>query len=186
MNLRTLRVIEYNKIVEMLTTFASSPMAKRKCQRIKPRKDLAMIETLQQETRDALRRLNTQGNLSFAGLKDIGASLKRLEVEGILTTAELLDVASMLDLAATATVSKVIHGNTEKISDETVKRVQQELERTGYIPNMAGILLARNNSRIIGVVVNDHVKYEGRVLEDGFVMASLNVCSRHMYSNGEL
>ena len=61
-----------------------------------------MIETLQQETRDALRRLNTQGNLSFAGLKDIGASLKRLEVEGILTTAELLDVASMLDLALTA------------------------------------------------------------------------------------
>lgn len=41
---------------------------------------------------------------------------------------------------------------TEKISDETVKRVQQELENSGYIPNMAGILLARNNSRIIGVV----------------------------------
>ena len=59
----------------------------------------------------------------------------------------------------------------EKISDETIKRVQQELERSGYIPNMAGILLARNNSRIIGVVVNDHEKYEGRVLEDGFVMA---------------
>ena len=29
---------------------------------------------------------------------------------------------------STATVSKVIHGKTEKISDETVKRVQQELE----------------------------------------------------------
>ena len=38
---------------------------------------------------------------------------------------------------------------------------------------IAGILLAGNNSKIIGVVVNDHVKYEGRVLEDGFVMASL-------------
>lgn len=97
----------------------------------------------------------------------------------------IVDVADALGLS-TATVSKVIHGNTEKISDETVKRVQQELERTGYIPNMAGILLARNNSRIIGVVVNDHVKYEWRGLEDGFVMASLNVCSRHMYSNGEL
>lgn len=92
----------------------------------------------------------------------------------------IVDVADALGLS-TATVSKVIYGNTEKISDETVKRVQQELERTGYIPNMAGILLARNNSRIIRVVVNDHVKYEGRVLEDGFVMASLNVCSRHMY-----
>ena len=74
----------------------------------------------------------------------------------------IVDVADALGLS-TATVSKVIHGNTEKISDETVKRVQQELERT----------VARNNSKIIGVVVNDHVKYEGRVLEDGFVMASL-------------
>ena len=78
----------------------------------------------------------------------------------------IVDVADALGLS-TATVSKVIHGKTEKISDETVKRVQQELESSGYIPNMAGILLARNNSRIIGVVVNDNVKYEGRVLEDG-------------------
>lgn len=60
----------------------------------------------------------------------------------------IVDVADALGLS-TATVSKVIHGKTEKISDETIKRVQQELERSGYIPNMAGILLARNNSRIL-------------------------------------
>ena len=72
----------------------------------------------------------------------------------------------------------------EKISDETIKRVQQELERSGYIPNMAGILLARNNSRIIGVVVNDHEKYEGRVLEDGCVMSSLNALSREVNEKG--
>ena len=52
----------------------------------------------------------------------------------------IVDVADALGLS-TATVSKVIHGKTEKISDETVKRVQQELERSGYIPNMAGILI---------------------------------------------
>ena len=95
----------------------------------------------------------------------------------------IIDVADALGLS-TATVSKVIHGKTEKISDETVKRVQQELERSGYIPNMAGILLARNNSRIIGVVVNDHVKYEGRVLEDGFVMSSLNALSHEVNEKG--
>lgn len=69
----------------------------------------------------------------------------------------IADVADALGLS-TATVSKVIHGKTEKISDKTVKRVQQELERSGYIPNMAGILLARNNSKIIGVVVNDQFR----------------------------
>ena len=95
----------------------------------------------------------------------------------------IVDVADSLGLS-TATVSKVIHGKTKKISDETVKRVQQELERSGYIPNMAGILLARNNSRIIGVVVNDHVKYEGKVLEDGFVMSSLNALSHEVNEKG--
>ena len=95
----------------------------------------------------------------------------------------IVDVADALGLS-TATVSKVIHGKTEKISDETVKRVQQELENSGYIPNMAGILLARNNSRIIGVVVNDHEKYEGRVLEDGFVMSSLNALSHEVNEKG--
>ena len=91
----------------------------------------------------------------------------------------IVDVADSLGLN-TATVSKVIHGKTENISEETVKRVQQELESSGYIPNMAGILLARNNSKIIGVVVNDHVKYEGNVLEDGFVMSSPNALSHEV------
>ena len=95
----------------------------------------------------------------------------------------IVDVADTLGLS-TATVSKVIHSKTEKISNKTVKRVQQKLKSSGYIPNMAGILLARNNSRIIGVVVNDHEKYAGRVLEDGFVMSSLNALSHEVNEKG--
>lgn len=66
----------------------------------------------------------------------------------------IADVAEELGLS-TATVSNVLHGKTHKMSEATIKRVEQKLEETGYIPNMAGILLARNNSRIIGVAVND-------------------------------
>lgn len=95
----------------------------------------------------------------------------------------LADIADKLGLS-TATVSNVIHGKVNKVSDETVKRVQQELQDSGYIPNMAGILLAQNNSRIIGVIIDDNVKYEGRVLEDGFVMASLNALSREVNEKG--
>ncbi len=87
------------------------------------------------------------------------------------------DIAQELGLS-TATVSNVIHGKTKKISDETVRRVQELIEKRGYMPNMAEILLAQNNSRIIGVVVNDHEKYEGHVLEDGFIAASVNALSR--------
>ena len=82
----------------------------------------------------------------------------------------IVDIAEQLGVS-TATVSNVIHGKTAKISDTTVKMVQQKLEEMQYIPNMAGILLAQNNSRIIGVLINDHPKYEGKVLEDGFIFA---------------
>ncbi len=85
----------------------------------------------------------------------------------------IVDIAEELGLS-TATVSNVIHGKTKKISDETVKRVQELLEQKQYIPSMAGILLAQNDSRIIGVVINDHEKYEGHVLEDGFIASCLN------------
>lgn len=95
----------------------------------------------------------------------------------------IIDIAEELGLS-TATVSNVIHGKTNKISDETVKRVQQLLEQKRYIPSMAGILLAQNNSRIIGIVVNDHEKYESRVLEDNFIASSLNHLSTELEQAG--
>lgn len=85
----------------------------------------------------------------------------------------IVDIAEELGLS-TATVSNVIHGKTKKISRETVKRVQELLEKREYVPSMAGILLSQNNSRIVGVVVNNHEKYENKVLEDAFISASLN------------
>ena len=85
----------------------------------------------------------------------------------------IVDIADELGVS-TATVSNVIHGKTKKISDRTVRRVQEKLEERGYIPNMAATLLAQNSSRIIGIVINDHEKYEGRVLMDPFVAAAVN------------
>lgn len=91
----------------------------------------------------------------------------------------IADIAEELGLS-TATVSNVIHGKTKKISDETVKRVQELLEKRQYIPNMAGILLAQNDSKIVGVVINDHEKYEGHTLEDQFISASVNALAKEM------
>ena len=93
------------------------------------------------------------------------------------------DIADELGVS-TATVSNVLHGKTEKISERTVKAVEKKLEERGYIPNMAAALLARNNSRIIGVVVNDHLKYEGHVFEDPFISAAVNHLSDRIEEAG--
>ncbi|MDD6195196.1 MAG: LacI family DNA-binding transcriptional regulator [Lachnospiraceae bacterium] len=94
------------------------------------------------------------------------------------------DIADELGLS-TATVSNVIHGKTKKISDETIKRVQEKLEERQYIPSMAGILLAQNSSKIIGIFVNDHEKYEGHTLDDMFMASSLNYLSTEIEKQGK-
>lgn len=99
------------------------------------------------------------------------------------TRVRIRDIAEELGLS-TATVSNVIHGKTRKISDETVRRVQALLEERQYIPSMAGILLAQNSSKIIGIFINDHEKYEGHTLEDAFIASSLNCLSGEIEKQG--
>ncbi len=95
----------------------------------------------------------------------------------------ICDIAEELGVS-TATVSNVIHGKTKKISDETVKRVQQLIEEWEYIPSMAGILLAQNDSKIVGVVINNGKKYEGNVLEDPFISSAVNHLSAEIEKSG--
>ena len=56
----------------------------------------------------------------------------------------ICDIAEELGLS-TATVSNVIHGKTNKVSDATVQRVMALLERRQYIPSMAGTKPLRNH-----------------------------------------
>lgn len=89
------------------------------------------------------------------------------------------DIAEEMGVS-TATVSNVIHGKTKKISDRTVAKVQEKLQESGYIPNMAAVLLAQNSSKIVCVVVSDHERYEGRMLEDPFVAQMINTISKEL------
>lgn len=93
------------------------------------------------------------------------------------------DIAEEIGVS-TATVSNVIHGKTKKISDRTVAKVQEKLQESGYIPNMAAVLLAQNSSKIVCVVVSDHEKYEGKMLEDPFVAQMINTISKELSALG--
>lgn len=93
------------------------------------------------------------------------------------------DIAEELGVS-TATVSNVIHGKTKKISDKTVAKVQEKLEESGYIPNMAAVLLAQNTSKIVCVILSDDISYEGKMIEDPFVSGMLNYLSKELTKNG--
>lgn len=132
MNKRSLRILEYNKILTMLTEYATSPMAKKRCDRLKPQRDISTINVLQEETRDALLRLNRQGNVSFTGLTDVGASIKRLEVKGALTARELLDIAALLN--TTQNVRK--YGDGSDLADTVTSRNSETDDTICYFDSL--------------------------------------------------
>ncbi len=64
------------------------------------------------------------------------------------------DIAAYTGVSPT-TVSNVIHGRTAKVSEETKIKVEKALKELNYHSHMAGRLLAKNGSRIIGVIFQE-------------------------------
>ncbi len=126
MNKRSLRILEFTKILSMVNEYAVSPMAKRRIDRMKPQRDIDVIRKLQEETNDALNRLNRHGNISFSGLRDIGASIKRLEVQGTLTSQELLDIAAVLQVAKAVKQ----YGDGSDLTEALASRNQEPVSQT--------------------------------------------------------
>ncbi len=133
MNQKVLRTLEYNKIITQLSENASSPLGKELCHKLLPSSDILEITKLQQETADALSRLLKKGSLSFRGAKDIGASLKRLEVGSTLSAGELLNISSLLD--CTLRVKAYGRGGDEEETSDTLSELFNGLEPLSSLNN---------------------------------------------------
>ena len=102
MNIKSLKTLEYDKIIAQLKEYASSPLGRDMCGSLLPSTDIHEIRQAQSETTDALTRVRMKGSISFSGLKDITGSLKRLEIGSSLSVSELLSLSSNLTLSARA------------------------------------------------------------------------------------
>lgn len=97
MNEKVLRILEYTKIISQLKEKATSEPGKKLAESLLPMTDLDEIRKAQNQTADALGRLFAKGSTSFGSNKDLGMSLKSLEVGSVLSVIELLRIASFLD-----------------------------------------------------------------------------------------
>lgn len=97
MNTKVLTTLEYNKIIDLLTEKADSEPGKKLCCDLVPSTDLSAIRTAQRETKDALARLFRIGSTSFGSNRDLGFSIRSLEIGSSLSISELLKLASFLD-----------------------------------------------------------------------------------------
>lgn len=102
MNQKALKILEYDKIIALLTEQATSDSGRELCRNLEPMTDYGQIIQAQTETADALNRLYRKGGISFAGLKNPGFQMKRLEIGGVLNIEELLMICTLLEITKRA------------------------------------------------------------------------------------
>lgn len=100
MNIKASQALEYEKILEMLAEKASSPAGKDMCKNLLPSVKPEVIETMQQETADALGRLIRNSAVSFGSSIDIKGVLTELKIGRTLSAGQLLTIARLLEITS--------------------------------------------------------------------------------------
>ncbi|MDO4617499.1 MAG: endonuclease MutS2 [Lachnospiraceae bacterium] len=100
MNKKALKTLEFDKIIDLLTARATSPMGQERCRKLLPSDSLGDIQTMQKQTADALSCLFKKGSISFGSVKNIYPIIRRLEIGSSLNSSELLQIASLLENTA--------------------------------------------------------------------------------------
>lgn len=134
MNKKVIHTLEFDKIIDMLTEEADSPLGKDSARRLRPLSDRDEIVALQAETSHALTRVFHHGPLSFHGLADIRPSLVPLSKGGTLGAGELLRIGALLDVAKRAVQFDQKDEETDFLSGrfaglQTFPEINQEIKR---------------------------------------------------------
>lgn len=96
---KSLKKLELDKVLELLSSHAASAAAKEQALAVKPLADADEIRLLQSQTSDACRLMTLKGTPGFGGIRDVGASLARAERGGCLSAEELLQIGGVLKCA---------------------------------------------------------------------------------------
>ena len=122
MDERTLRILEFDKIINKLRSLCASELGKELAEEAVPERQLSVVERRLKETTDAVDFILRRGNPPIGGLHDIRSSLKRVEIGSVLNPGELLRVADTLRTARnlksySSTVSAQANESSNHIGD---------------------------------------------------------------------
>ena len=96
MNERTIKALEYNKIINMISEKAESELGRIRINEISPLTDIDEIRHLQNQTEQAHSIILKKGTPPLYGIKNILPEVKRVELGGALTPGGLLKISDML------------------------------------------------------------------------------------------
>ena len=114
---RTLRVLEFTKILDMLASFAVTDMGREACEKLTPLSDLAQVNEALEETEEAQVILTYLGDSPLIGFPDVRPYLTLAAKGAALNPKALLSVAECLRASRAARSALVTdRDNTPRIT----------------------------------------------------------------------
>lgn len=149
MNERTFRVLEYNKIKDLLRSHITSSLGKELIDEVHPRTNFEDIKQRLSETSEAVGLIIQKSNIPIGPIYDLSRHLKVAEIGSYLYPGQLLEVS---DTLRTARVLK----NFIKDSDE---------EREKY-PGLKGYMASLSTFRHIEDRINEAIIGEDEISDN--------------------
>ena len=91
--------LEFNKILEILATFAKTYFGKKLINDLTPSFDIIEVANRQSQTSCAIDMINKYGKPPVGEFNDVSLHLKKLSGNSILSTKEILDLAHVLKMS---------------------------------------------------------------------------------------
>ncbi|MBE6583353.1 MAG: endonuclease MutS2 [Ruminococcaceae bacterium] len=125
-NEKTLHSLEFDKICELLASFAPTDGSKTMARMLMPSDDIDTVIKRQRRTTDAKRLCDAKGMPSFGGVRDVSESCERADKGAILTPGELLAIAGVL--RTSRTLQDYCYGNHlfDTVLDEMFDRLMPQ------------------------------------------------------------
>ena len=83
------------------------------------------------------------------------------------------------------TVSNVINGKHNRVSEKTIEKVNAIIQEYGYVPNLSARSLTNKTSNIIGVLITEsQVNDEENYLENPYISTMIGTIERELRKNG--
>lgn len=98
MNIKSLKLLEYDKILNMLAEQSDSEAGKAKCEELMPLTDIEEVEKELLKTNAALKLINAKGYFSMRSLKQMDEVFSRIKVEAPLSAEELIKCGNVLNI----------------------------------------------------------------------------------------
>jgi DNA mismatch repair protein MutS2 len=127
MDNRSLKLLEFYHLLDILKEYSISPLGRKRCEALRPSKDLPLIQFRLVEVMELKKIFEMEGDIPLGGLKDIEEILNKLEIEG-----SILEVEELLDLYHQMVLCKGLKRFFQKLENVKVPHLQEKNSRLSY------------------------------------------------------